>query len=1098
MIKRYLAAVALACALVSAVSGQNTTTFGNIVSQGTPCGSSNCVYYQLPAASHWVSVAVTGTWTGTLEAAVTSAPNANYSNLDTLTWTAVATETVNGTWTVATTGYTYLRVRATSWTGGAGSAARVAMDSTLTQAPLTSPIFPGPLTATGLVAPSGGSSSNIWRTDGSSGPPPPATLPPNLTVTASDGNGNAFQSKTGVGIYANPEGQLDSEGSWSAIYGIFPFGDSNCLAFGITGTGVDSWAWYIAQDLAGGNFPASTSLACISGNNAFDFAGMSAMLSAPADSANAFMPVMIGTNDAGVVSSPAVFQSHLISGAVWNSTAATDKYQATSSGYFTASGGTFTQPQQMTILNSLANAGTALSQPGDILSVTGGTTAMTLTVGGISTGSGVTITTTTSGGALTAGTIVSGGTHNFVGSLIAVTGQAGCTGLFQTATLSGSAVATVTVFSGGTGCTNGTALATTNTTGPVGGVSILTYGAGYPGGVATYATTSSGLGSGVTVGLTFPNVSPMVGTTTGSTLTSTSLYVGQCQCAYVIYPEQQTSTGTWEMLLDGTTLLTDTITGNTVFSGQWAAPGPVNLKGSTGGGGTANAVRFAGISQGNHTFTWVQMSNGPAGLLTLILPPSLKSRGSSAPNQAIVSIPPEAAGANAGPIAALNATGFAAEQILLGDGLKVAYVDTTKTVDINRDFLAAPSTLYPNCGSNGAPPKHGDLCFHFHIARAIEDAVKLQGIPASTAQINLSGTNLLLAGLGLLGPIVAGSATPISDISLASTWNQANLGFNTAQIYGAMNAYLNKTNGTFLSEELSGSNNSVAPVNGPIPAGYLWQAAGSVSFPWTVVHQRIMSSAFAECDAHSTAVPGSLPQYSTVFIPGMCYFAGNLYFSPTGLSPVGGNLPSFGLSFGACLYGASGDTCGVDQWKMNESFSGAGAAASQYFLIHNSRKLTGTGDGYFGIENDATGGRAIYDVTSLSGNFASTFNFQGSTQTYTYPPCTTCTFGIGLSLPIGTPTFTAATGASAPTCVGACTNTRGKLSIVATTATTGTIGTLNFSAAVAATPFCAVSEAGDVTWHGLDVTGTSTTLFNVTAAVTVASSTVLLNYVCLP
>lgn len=170
MIKRYLLAIALACALAGSVSAQNTTTFGNIVSQGTPCGSSNCVYYQLPPATHWVSVTVSGAWSGTLEAATTSAPNASYQNLDTLTWSPVATETANGVWTIATGGSTFLRVRSTNWTGGPGSLARVAMDSTLMTAPLQNPVFLGNVTASGLVAPSGGSAANCWQTNGGSGP----------------------------------------------------------------------------------------------------------------------------------------------------------------------------------------------------------------------------------------------------------------------------------------------------------------------------------------------------------------------------------------------------------------------------------------------------------------------------------------------------------------------------------------------------------------------------------------------------------------------------------------------------------------------------------------------------------------------------------------------------------------------------------------------------------------------------------------------------------------------------------------------------------------------------------------------------------------
>lgn len=158
--KRYFAVVALVCALAGGLRAQNTSTFGNIVSQGTPCGASNCVYYQLPVGTPWVNVTVAGSWSGTLEIAATYAPNANYSNLSTIAWTALATETGNGTWSASTggAGYNgtwlasaggavYLRVRATSWATGT---AQVTMNSA--QSPANNPILPGQVTATELVA----------------------------------------------------------------------------------------------------------------------------------------------------------------------------------------------------------------------------------------------------------------------------------------------------------------------------------------------------------------------------------------------------------------------------------------------------------------------------------------------------------------------------------------------------------------------------------------------------------------------------------------------------------------------------------------------------------------------------------------------------------------------------------------------------------------------------------------------------------------------------------------------------------------------------------------------------------------------------------
>ncbi len=164
---RKLIFLALLCALATLAPAQNTTTMGNITTLGTPCGSANCVYYQVPPATPWVVVTVTGTWSGTLETATTSAPNANYTNLSAITWTTLGTTTANGTWTAATTGATYLRVRATSWASGS---AHVAMAADGSLGGLTSPMFPGALTAAGLQGADGGSGADCWLTNGSYAP----------------------------------------------------------------------------------------------------------------------------------------------------------------------------------------------------------------------------------------------------------------------------------------------------------------------------------------------------------------------------------------------------------------------------------------------------------------------------------------------------------------------------------------------------------------------------------------------------------------------------------------------------------------------------------------------------------------------------------------------------------------------------------------------------------------------------------------------------------------------------------------------------------------------------------------------------------------
>jgi len=147
MIKRCLGLAALACALAGGLVAQNTNTFGNISNGGATCGGANCVYYQLPPNTPWVVLSVAGTWSGSLQFSAVTAPNANYSNLNTVPWVSLATETANGTWTVATSGDTFLLVTAPSWTSGT---AQVTMTLSPLISPLINPIFPGTATASGF------------------------------------------------------------------------------------------------------------------------------------------------------------------------------------------------------------------------------------------------------------------------------------------------------------------------------------------------------------------------------------------------------------------------------------------------------------------------------------------------------------------------------------------------------------------------------------------------------------------------------------------------------------------------------------------------------------------------------------------------------------------------------------------------------------------------------------------------------------------------------------------------------------------------------------------------------------------------------------
>jgi hypothetical protein len=171
MMKRLFGAVALLCALAGMLQAQNNSTFGNISTSGAGCGPmANCVYYQLPSNTAWVVVQVAGTWSGSLNIVSISAPNANYSNLNTVPWTTVATETANGTWTVATSGATYLLVTAPSWTSGT---AQVTMTQSPLISPLINPVFPGSVTAGSFLcngvpcsASAGGANAQIQYNNG--------------------------------------------------------------------------------------------------------------------------------------------------------------------------------------------------------------------------------------------------------------------------------------------------------------------------------------------------------------------------------------------------------------------------------------------------------------------------------------------------------------------------------------------------------------------------------------------------------------------------------------------------------------------------------------------------------------------------------------------------------------------------------------------------------------------------------------------------------------------------------------------------------------------------------------------------------------------
>jgi hypothetical protein len=106
-----------------------------------------------------------------------------------------------------------------------------------------------------------------------------------------------------------------------------------------------------------------------------------------------------------------------------------------------------------------------------------------------------------------------------------------------------------------------------------------------------------------------------------------------------------------------------------------------------------------------------------------------------------------------------------------------------------------------------------------------------------------------------------------------------------------------------------------------------------------------------------------------------------------------------------------------------------------------------------------------------------------------------------INLATATPTYTPGTGVTSVACAASytCTNARGELTIVGGVATTGTIATLNFSTTLSAAPgLCIVTQNGGAALFGIGHGVPGTASFTITAGISVAASTVTVDYTCQP
>lgn len=224
--------------------------------------------------------------------------------------------------------------------------------------------------------------------------------------------------------------------------------------------------------------------------------------------------------------------------------------------------------------------------------------------------------------------------------------------------------------------------------------------------------------------------------------------------------------------------------------------------------------------------------------------------------------------------------------------------------------------------------------------------------------------------------------------------------------------------------------------------------------------------------------------------------AGAIYLEPaSATTTTNGNSDS--LNFLA--YQTNGTTGTSVGFSCNVGNNGNATTSNPGFYCTPGNP-TLTGDFNYNWRSHAGGGWSM-DSGAPAGTSIWTLRGPAGVAVSGTLPQNNITFGGGINIPGGTPTYTAAANANAPVCATpsgvSCTNARGEVSITTTALTTAgaTIGTVTFSATLNATPSVQAWQTRVSTNYGIDTNTVSTSAFTILAAVAIPSgTTIYVNY----